>query len=87
MFNSYGLRGFEIIMKELKLMFPSAPDCVFGGIKLPTGLSWNNFIEFVLVPEVVGIIISEDMNVTLEEAFMIRQKSSKFGISVFPDVE
>jgi hypothetical protein len=87
MFNSYGLRGFEIIMKELKLMFPSVPDCAFGGIKLPIGLSWNNFIEFVLVPEVVGIIISEDMNVTLEEAFMIRQKSSKFGISVFPDVE
>ena len=76
------------MMKELRNMYPHSPDEASGSaIKLPNGASWHNFIDFVLVPEVVGILISEDMSVSLEEAFIIQQKSTQFGISAFPDVE
>lgn len=69
-------------------MYPCAPGDDSGGIiKLPNGFSWHDFVGFVLIPEVVGILISEDMKVTLEEAFIIRQKSMQFGISFFPEAE
>ena len=69
-------------------MYPCAlVEAPGNAIKLPNGFSWNNFVEFVLIPEVVGVLISEDMNVSLEEAFVIRQESARFGNSAFPEAE
>lgn len=53
--------------------------------ELPDGISWNTFTQYVLVPEVVGALISEDMCVTLGEADRIRKESREFGFRAFPD--
>ena len=77
------------MMKEMRSMYPNSPnneDCN-GIIELPNGFSWFNFVNFVLIPELVGILISEDMDVTLNKAFVIRKKSNQFGIYAFPELE
>ena len=88
-YASYGLRGLELIMKEMRGMYPNSPDDEDsnGAIKLPNGFSWFNFVDFVLIPELVGILISEDMGVALDEAFVICEKSTQFGIYAFPELE
>ena len=53
--------------------------------ELPDGISWRTFIQYVLIPEVVSMLISEDMNVTLEEAVQIWDESREFGLRAFPD--
>jgi hypothetical protein len=60
------------------------PTSVFD-FELPDGVSWNTFIQYVLVPEAVGMLISEDMNVTLQEAVQIWNESRVFGLRAFPD--
>ena len=45
----------------------------------------TTFIQYVLIPEVVSMLISEDMNVTLEEAVRIWDESREFGLRAFPD--
>ena len=76
-------------MTQLRVMYPYSPneDSNIQAIQLPSGFSWQNFIEFVLIPEVIGVLISEDMGVSLEEAFVIREKSTRFGIAAFPEEE
>ena len=60
------------------------PAPIFG-FRLPDGILWNTFTQYVLVPEAVGVLISEDMNVTLEEAVQIWNESRGFGLRAFPD--
>jgi len=54
-------------------------------VELPDGISWRTFIQYVLIPEVVSILISEDMDVTLAEAVQIWDQSREFGLRAFPD--
>jgi len=56
-------------------------------LELPPHISWRTFIEFVLVPEVACLLISEDMSVHLEEAVGVWKASRDFGIQAFPDDE
>ena len=74
-------------MTELRTMYPHSPneDPNNQVIQLPSGFSWQNFVESVLIPEVIGVLISEDMGVDLEEAFVIWEKSTRFGIAAFPE--
>ena len=78
---SYGLAGLQIVLTELQSMYPNpAPN-----FKLPDGVSWNNFVQYVLVPEVVCMLISDDNSVTLEKAIQIWKDSREFGARAFPD--
>ena len=58
------------------------PACDF---ELPDGIAWNTFIQYVLVPEVVSVLISEDMHITLGEAVQVWEESRTFGVRAFPD--
>jgi len=78
---SYGLTGLHMVLTELQTMYPTQA-CDFG---LPDGISWNTFIQYVLVPEVVCVLISDDMHVTLVEAVRIWNESREFGLRAFPD--
>ena len=71
----------RVVLMELRLMYPT-PAFTF---ELPNGISWNTFVQYVLVPEVVCVLISEDMHVTLGEAVRIWKESREFGIRAFPD--
>ena len=78
---SYGLAGLQIILTELQSMYPvPAPN-----FKFPDGVSWNTFVQYVLVPEVVCILISDDNGVPLEKAVQIWKDSREFGARAFPD--
>jgi len=76
---SYGLVGVRHILRELLDMFPTPT------LNLPSHISWRTFIEFVLVPEVACILISEDIGICLGEAVEVWKTSRDFGIQAFPD--
>lgn len=56
-------------------------------LELPQHISWRIFVEFVLVPEVACLLISEDMGVNSDEAVEIWKASRDFGIQAFPGDE
>ena len=56
-------------------------------LDLPSHISWKTFVEFVLVPEVACLLISEDMAICYEEAVGVWKASRDFGIQAFPDNE
>jgi len=78
---SYGLVGVRHLLRELLDMFPVST------LELPPHISWRTFVEFVLVPEVACLLISEDMSICLEEAVGVWKASRDFGIQAFPDDE
>jgi len=81
MWFSYGLVGVHHLLSELLCMFPEP---VPGP---PLHMSWKTFVEFVLVPEVACLLISEDMGICYEEAVGVWKASRDFGIQAFPDDE
>ena len=44
-----------------------------------------SFIEYVVMPEIAVSLIQEDMQVGWDEAREITEKSSKMGVTFFPD--
>lgn len=45
-------------------------------------LPFDDFLERIAVPHVINILISQDMNIDIAQAFNLMQRSSNFGMAV-----
>lgn len=81
---SYGEQGAVIIYQALFSLFPN--EVLESSATAP--LSYTEFVQCVLVPEVAASLVQEDMGLnTREEALEVLEDSSSYGVAMFPDNE
>ena len=77
---SYGEKGGYIIQHALRWMFPESPEL----LRNAHPLTFQLFIEHLLVPHVATVLIAEDNDLGLEEAHRLMLRSGEFGLHRFP---
>lgn len=77
---SYGEKGSFIIQNTLIWMFPQDQYL----IKNLQPLTFQVFVEHLLVPHVATILISQDRELELQDAYELMLSSSDFGHCKFP---
>ena len=77
---SYGEKGGFIIQNALRRMFPQHPEL----IKNVQPLTFQLFIEHLLVPHVATVLISQDRNLDAKDAYDVMLSSGEFGRYQFP---
>jgi hypothetical protein len=77
---SYGEKGSFIIQNALIRMFPQNQEW----IKNLQPLTFQLFVEHLLVPHVATILISQDRNLELRDAYELMLRSGEFGHYKFP---
>lgn len=77
---SYGEIGYQIVFKTLSQMFPQ------DSVPSFPELNWAKLLEYVLLPEAVQILISQDLNLDNEEpARAVMLESADFGRTCHQD--
>jgi hypothetical protein len=94
--HSFGEQGWEILLNTLSEVFIEYPDPLYDLKELAAvpdgplqGLTAFVFIERVLLPELILMLIIFDRNardgiISMEEAKAIRNESANYGIAMFP---
>jgi hypothetical protein len=75
---SYGPKGRYIARSAIQSLIP--PDEVLLSTFSP--LTYNLALEFVIVPQVLARLISQDLEIRLVEAFKIMNKSAEVGKAI-----
>ncbi|KAJ6497906.1 hypothetical protein C8R45DRAFT_926497 [Mycena sanguinolenta] len=76
----FGEIGYRVIEHIIHQIFPEATiqiDC--------SPLSWDQALERVLVPEVLTLLIAQELNMEAEDAIAVIQDSTPFGLAYHSD--
>jgi hypothetical protein len=79
---SYGARGQTIIFEVLKHLIPFGT-CNCGPLHGP--LNHSEFVLDVVVPEVMLRVLTEDLNVALDQALIEMHDSRELGLHAYRD--